>query len=118
MLRCEHSLDGLGVLAHPTGRHNPGRNLPWVAATRAFLSRLRFSRRPQRARNLHFLFLCRPFALAGFPAWIGSLCTCPDDGKIFKALTALHRCGEPPRLETPASPSLSRVLRVAVLRCD
>ena len=29
MLRCEHSLAGRSAL---TGHHNPGRNLPWVAA--------------------------------------------------------------------------------------
>jgi hypothetical protein len=104
MLRCEHSFDSLGCLGH-----NPRSNLVWVEATR-----LRSSRRPQRARNLGFLFLRRPFGLAWCPAWLGGLCTWAADGKILKALSALHRCVEgrgraiQPRPETGAKPGPSR----------
>ena len=40
------------------------------------------------------------------------------DGKVLKALSALHRRGQPARLEASARPSLARIFRIAILEGD
>src|SRR5947207_13361909 len=100
MLRCEHSLAGRSAL---TGHHNPGRNLPWVAAIWHFW--LVFAPQGGHSEPEISLPIWPSFGLAPFPAWIVSLCTCPNDGKILELLTALNCGGEPARPETSTSPA-------------